>query len=167
MRVALTLSLLLVSRLIFVGRSNAQNSLTESRQEIQGVTQMVTAADEFVRTPRLNHPRIKMTLEEAYKFLEWKSAGFWVLQALSWLAVLGNVIVIAVIPRYDKIGVPHVYMLGLGFCDLLIGVSNAWKGLAERLNYLSKTFYLFCSYTYRPIREGGGGWSVSLPLLPL
>ncbi|ELU07194.1 hypothetical protein CAPTEDRAFT_190114 [Capitella teleta] len=94
------------------------------------------------------HPFSKMSPAEMAKYLALKDAEFVVIQTLSCIAVFGNAVILAVIPRYANIGVPDVYMIALAVSDLCIGIFSSWKTLTWRYNKLSESMLTLSAHTY-------------------
>ena len=141
MRLAVCLSMMLLCQLFFAKRCSAAGTQAS-------VTEVSTGVGELLGRTTTLDPRVKMTEEELARYLRFRDGYFWVVQGMSLLTVVSNAFIIAVIPRYKSVGVPHVYMLAMAVCDLIIGLCSAWKKLSERLNHLTKTAHFISSYTY-------------------
>jgi hypothetical protein len=109
---------------------------------------------------------LKMSAEELVNYRSVKDIEYAFIQAFAAAGIIGNTFIMAVIGRYKSVSSPHVYMLALAFCDILICISGSWKLNVERFNHLSDSIYAFTVYTYWYVISVDSGASIAASLVP-
>jgi hypothetical protein len=112
------------------------------------------------------HPLERMTLQQWWFVKKVKDSEYVCIQVLSFIGVLGNVVVLLVVGRSPS-NIPHVYMWSLAVADLVISICSAWKINVERFNYISDAVYKFSARTYWPVVSLDHGASMAASLLSM